>query len=101
MINIFRLSESPMPIYEFSCQSCGHITEVIQKLSDPYPKQCEKCGSSSLKKIISSISQNAQLSSSAGEEKAALQAVAEKPLTPKRVGKWVKDSKGHKVKVED
>jgi putative FmdB family regulatory protein len=41
-----------MPIYEYKCNKCGHITEIWQKFSDPPLGQCEVCGGS-VKKIIS------------------------------------------------
>ncbi len=33
-----------MPIYEYVCKKCGNLVEVFQKVSDPGPKTCEKCG---------------------------------------------------------
>jgi len=33
-----------MPIYEYKCEKCGHHVEVMQKVSDEPPKECEKCG---------------------------------------------------------
>ncbi|MFN3201947.1 MAG: FmdB family zinc ribbon protein [Bradymonadia bacterium] len=43
-----------MPIYEYRCQSCGHIAEVWAKLSDPPPSTCENCGAEGQQeKIIS------------------------------------------------
>jgi putative FmdB family regulatory protein len=33
-----------MPIYEYICNDCGHQIERIQKVDDPPPAQCEKCG---------------------------------------------------------
>jgi putative FmdB family regulatory protein len=33
-----------MPIYEYKCQKCGNELEVMQKVSDPAPVKCEKCG---------------------------------------------------------
>lgn len=33
-----------MPIYEYACQRCGHTVELMQKVTDPPPKKCEKCG---------------------------------------------------------
>jgi putative FmdB family regulatory protein len=41
-----------MPIYEYKCSRCGHITEVWQKLSDTPLDTCEVCDGS-VKKIIS------------------------------------------------
>ncbi|HUB07612.1 MAG TPA: zinc ribbon domain-containing protein [Myxococcales bacterium] len=33
-----------MPIYEYACQKCGHVVEVMQKFTDPPPRKCERCG---------------------------------------------------------
>ena len=33
-----------MPIYEYECSSCGNVSEVIQKFSDPPLEVCEECG---------------------------------------------------------
>jgi putative FmdB family regulatory protein len=32
-----------MPIYEYVCEKCGSRTEVLQKVSDPPLKRCQKC----------------------------------------------------------
>ncbi len=43
-----------MPIYEYSCQSCGKVIDVLQKFSDPAPETCSQCGTAnSLTKIVS------------------------------------------------
>lgn len=41
-----------MPIYEYECAACERRTEVLQKLSDPSPTECEECGGE-LKRLIS------------------------------------------------
>jgi len=41
-----------MPIYEFKCDSCGEVTERLQKMSDGPLKTCPKCGGH-VKKIFS------------------------------------------------
>jgi len=41
-----------MPIYEYKCSKCGHITEMWQKFSDAPLGKCEICGGP-VKKIIS------------------------------------------------
>ena len=41
-----------MPIHEYRCQACGDEFEVIQKVSDPPLRKCEKCGGS-LEKLLS------------------------------------------------
>jgi putative FmdB family regulatory protein len=42
-----------MPIYEFKCQSCGEVTESLQKTTDPYPTQCPICKTGRLEKMMS------------------------------------------------
>jgi putative FmdB family regulatory protein len=42
-----------MPIYEYRCSSCGHETEVLQKLSDPPLTECPACGKTTLRKLVS------------------------------------------------
>lgn len=44
-----------MPIYEYRCLKCGHITEKLRKLSDPPLKTCERC-SGKLEKLFSRTS---------------------------------------------
>lgn len=45
-----------MPIYEYECESCGHLFDVLQKVSDPLLQKCPSCGQSSLKKLVSAAS---------------------------------------------
>ncbi|WP_225409239.1 FmdB family zinc ribbon protein [Stigmatella hybrida] len=43
-----------MPIYEYACQSCGKIIDVLQKISDPAPAACAECGAeNTLTKVVS------------------------------------------------
>lgn len=41
-----------MPIYEFECTDCGDQFERLQKLSDPDPSVCPKCGASRVKRCL-------------------------------------------------
>ena len=41
-----------MPLYEYQCQSCGEVTEVIQRMSDPPLSTCESC-EGELQKLLS------------------------------------------------
>ena len=43
-----------MPIYEYTCDTCGEITEALQKVSDPPLEKCEKCGGKLTKMISNS-----------------------------------------------
>lgn len=45
-----------MPIYEYMCQSCKHIEEAIQKVSDEPLVDCPQCGRPDLKKQVTAAS---------------------------------------------
>jgi putative FmdB family regulatory protein len=40
-----------LPIYEYSCNSCGHKFDTLQKMTDPSPP-CPKCGEE-VRKLVS------------------------------------------------
>lgn len=42
-----------MPIYEYKCQTCEHIFDVLQKMSDDPLTYCPECGEPKLKKLLS------------------------------------------------
>lgn len=42
-----------MPIYEYVCEACGRLTEVMQKMNDPAPAACPECGAAKLAKLLS------------------------------------------------
>ncbi len=33
-----------MPIYEYECDSCGHRTELLQRVGAPAVGECSECG---------------------------------------------------------
>lgn len=41
-----------MPIYEFECIDCGDQFERLQRLSDPDPSICPKCGAPRVKRRL-------------------------------------------------
>jgi putative FmdB family regulatory protein len=41
-----------MPIYEFECSACGDTFDRLQKISDPDPSVCPKCGASRIKRRL-------------------------------------------------
>jgi putative FmdB family regulatory protein len=51
-----RIKTRAMPIYEYECQKCHETTEVMQKMSDPAPAKCPKCGSKKLQRVMSQTS---------------------------------------------
>lgn len=44
-----------MPIYEYTCESCGHELEALQGLNDELLSDCPECGQSALRKRISRV----------------------------------------------
>jgi putative FmdB family regulatory protein len=43
-----------MPLYEYQCDACGRIFEIIQKFSDPLVEKCPSCGRGPVRKLFSS-----------------------------------------------
>ena len=75
-----------MPIYEYVCEACGRLTEVMQKIGDPPPASCGECGGTRLAKLVSRTSFQlkgggwyADLYSSAGKGKAGEGAASGSP----------------------
>ena len=42
-----------MPFYEYSCESCGHELEALQRLSAELLVDCPACGAAALRKKVS------------------------------------------------
>jgi putative FmdB family regulatory protein len=42
-----------MPIFEFKCDKCGHVMEVLHKSRTAKAPACEKCGGSPMRKQLS------------------------------------------------
>ena len=42
-----------MPIYEYLCEGCGRITEVMHKISERGPESCGECGSEKIARLVS------------------------------------------------
>jgi putative FmdB family regulatory protein len=42
-----------VPIYEYLCEACGRITEVMHKVSERGPTTCGECGSANIARLVS------------------------------------------------
>jgi putative FmdB family regulatory protein len=42
-----------MPIFEYKCEQCGHVMEVLHKSLKAEKVACAKCGSTDLRKLLS------------------------------------------------
>jgi putative FmdB family regulatory protein len=54
-MNLFQ-EGCDMPIYEFHCQKCSMLFEVLVTSTDAAEVVCRKCGSREIRKIISAAS---------------------------------------------
>ena len=55
-----------MPIFEYRCLKCGHVSSFLEKAGTKGPHLCEKCGSGEVKKILSTFAARSSDSSSSG-----------------------------------
>jgi putative FmdB family regulatory protein len=44
-----------MPLFEYRCNECGHVTEFLEKADAKAEHQCEQCGSMSTDKLLSAF----------------------------------------------
>lgn len=42
-----------MPIFEYRCEQCGHVMEVLQKSRKATKQTCAQCSSTDMKKLLS------------------------------------------------
>ncbi|MBN1817988.1 MAG: zinc ribbon domain-containing protein [Sedimentisphaerales bacterium] len=42
-----------MPIFEYQCQKCGHVTEFLESRDSPKKHPCARCGSEYTEKLFS------------------------------------------------
>jgi putative FmdB family regulatory protein len=42
-----------VPIYEYLCEGCGTLTELMQKVGDAAPRKCPECGSRKIARLVS------------------------------------------------
>ena len=42
-----------MPTYDYQCDSCGHVFEAFQSMSDDPLRQCPECSENALRRLIS------------------------------------------------
>ncbi len=53
-----------MPIFEYRCTECEHVTPFLEKPDNHKAHACEKCGSKGTKKIFSTFAAKSGTSSS-------------------------------------
>lgn len=55
-----------MPVFEYKCSKCGHVTEVLERPNTTEKHSCEECGSRQMEKLLSAFGVGKGKSSSAG-----------------------------------
>ena len=55
-----------MPVFEYRCKKCGHVTSFLEKAGTKRAHVCEKCGSAETEKIFSTFAARVGSSSDAG-----------------------------------
>jgi len=49
-----------MPVYEYECEACDHVTEAIRRMGEAgAPLRCERCGSEKTHRLHSVFSAGA------------------------------------------
>ncbi len=48
-----------MPIFEYKCDECGHVTEFLEAAGKRGPHPCEKCASTRTQKQFSTFAAQA------------------------------------------
>jgi putative FmdB family regulatory protein len=54
-----------VPIFEYQCAQCGHVTSFLEKAGARKAHACEKCGSEDTEKVFSTFATKSDSSSSA------------------------------------
>jgi putative FmdB family regulatory protein len=44
-----------MPLFEYRCEKCGHVTEFLEKAGSEAEHECEQCGSKNTDRILSAF----------------------------------------------
>ncbi len=69
-----------MPIFEYQCRKCGHVTDFLEKAGSRAAHVCENCGSKKTEKIFSTFS--AQVKASSAREPCRLNGTCQMSQDP-------------------
>lgn len=56
-----------MPIFEYRCKKCGHVTSFLEKADGNKSHACEKCGSKATEKLLSTFAAKTNSASDSGQ----------------------------------
>ena len=57
-----------MPIFEYQCKKCGHVTDFLEKAGAKKSHACEQCGSKATEKVFSTFAVKGGTPSTAGSD---------------------------------
>jgi putative FmdB family regulatory protein len=55
-----------MPLFDYKCKKCGHVTEFLESSGNKEAHRCEKCNSTRMEKMVSAFSVSSAGGSGAG-----------------------------------
>jgi putative FmdB family regulatory protein len=55
-----------MPIFEYRCKQCEHVTSFLEKAGSTKSHVCEKCGSKATEKLLSTFAAKTKPTSDLG-----------------------------------
>ena len=57
-----------MPLFDYRCEKCGHVTEFLESPVGKKVHHCEQCGSTRMKKMLSAFSVGGESRSSSAAD---------------------------------
>ncbi len=55
-----------MPIFEYRCKKCGHVSSFLEKADSTKSHACEECGSKTTEKVLSTFAARTAAASGSG-----------------------------------
>lgn len=56
-----------MPLYEYRCKECGHVSTFLEKAGSRKPHACETCGSKKTERLLSAFATHGGEGTSGGD----------------------------------
>ena len=58
-----------MPLFEYKCRKCGHVTVFLEKAGRGGRHACEECGSAQMDKVFSTFAARSGAAGSSGQRR--------------------------------
>ena len=80
-----------MPIYEYRCEDCGHLTsQLVLKSTAVTPPPCRACGSAQTQRVLSGFAYHRSEASRLAEFDASASSHADFYKDSRNIGLWAK-----------